>query len=113
MTEKEHKRKLTRLEWLMDKADDLDTKIYDDEIEALSKEIEAFENKEFDFSLPNPVALVEFHIERLGIEQQEMATHLGINRSVLNRYLRGVKDVTPKHMDLIYDFDFNSIKKIL
>lgn len=100
MTKTEHKRKLIRLEWLMDKEIEVNskvydnkfnTKIYEDEVYALSNEIELFEEKEYFIPPPSPHELLLFHLDRTGLKKGVFAKRMGISPGWFGQILKGNK----------------------
>jgi antitoxin component HigA of HigAB toxin-antitoxin module len=73
MKKQEYNRKLKRLKWICDRAEELNTKVYDEEIETLSDEIEQYEQKEFPIPPPNPIESLRFHKERTNISNKVLA----------------------------------------
>lgn len=108
MTEVEYKRKLKRLEWLMDRADEFNTKVYDDEIEQLSDDIEAFEKKEYLIPPPTPKELLIYHLERTGLKKKEFADRIGISSTWLRQILQGA-NMSQNMNDKIMNFDYMSL----
>lgn len=106
MTETEYKRKLKRLEWLVDRAERLNTKVFDDDIEQLAEEIEEYEREPWQDEPIDPRGVLQFHLDRTGIEQAELAKILGITQGYLSNLLTGCKRITPKMSYKIENIDF-------
>jgi len=109
MTEQEHRRKLIRLQWLMDRADEFDTKIYDEEIESLSSEIHEYEEKEHSIKPPSIQGLLLYHLDRTGLKKKEMASKMDISEGYFSRILRKDCVISEKMKDKIMNFNYKSL----
>jgi antitoxin component HigA of HigAB toxin-antitoxin module len=108
MTEIEHKRKLKRLEWLIDRADDLETTIFDSEIEILSNEIEKYEEKEHPIPPPSPHELLKYHLNRTGLKKHVFAERMGISPGWFGQILKGNK-ISDRMKYKIMNFNYQSL----
>lgn len=107
-SEQEHKRKLKRLELCTDRAERLDLKVWDEEIAQLTIEIEAFE-EEIETAPHTIVGLLQFHLDRTGLEQKKMAKAMGFSNSHFSRILNEKAKPSVKDKDKIMNFNYNSL----
>jgi len=112
ITSENYKQKLIRFQWLLDMAEMHDVKCYDEEINELADKIELYEAKEFPIEEPEPLALVEFHMERTGMNIPKMSKAIGISDQALRGLLKLDRKVTDKMKDRINNFDFHSLKAL-
>ena len=110
ITSENYKQKLKRLEWLCEMEANHGADCYNDEISDLSDEIEHYEALNFPIEPPNPVHLIEFHMERLGWSKSKMAKAIGISNTYLYQLINGKRNLCLSMEIRLNKIDYNKFK---
>lgn len=77
-TATDYKKALKRVERLMDAKKNTPE---GDELEILSILIEKYESEKFPFPSPDPISVIKFRLDQLGLDQSDFAKIVGANRA--------------------------------
>ncbi len=98
-TRKDHRAALARIEALIAAGDPKG----DAELEALGVLVENYERKTFPVADPDPIEVLEFRMEQLGLNTTQLAERLDINRGRASELLNRKRRLTLDLIRLIAD----------
>lgn len=90
-TEVDRQAALARIDALMDAEDRPEAD--SEELAVLAELVEAYERRHFPIALPTPVEAIRFRMEQLGLEQRDLAPHIG-SRGKVSEVLSGKRPLS-------------------